>query len=135
MSGIEQTLYDKLAADADVSALVEERIFPLCAPEDIKQAFIIYQRISGVRVKDIGGPAYVAQPRMQVDCYALSYEEAREIAESVRLSLDGWRSLTADVVVIGSSLITDREFWEADSDPKFYRVSMDFMLTHTEATA
>lgn len=135
MSTIEQALYERMTAVAGITALAKARIFPASAPQDITKPFIVFTRISCVRVKHSLGPGYVAQPRFQIDCYATTPAAVQALAGQVRLALDGWQDLSAAVAVKGCSLISDRESWESGTDPKLYRISMDFLLTHNEATS
>ncbi len=133
MNNVEAVLYSKLTSFAGVTALVADRVYPLLAPQDITRPFITYQRISSPRIKNLQGASYTAQTRFQIDCYALSYMAARELSGQVRLALDGWSNLTTAVAIKGSSLINDSDFPVTETDPKLYRVMMEFLITHDEA--
>lgn len=136
MNTIEQAVYEKLTGASAITALVDGRIFPLLAPQKVKSPFIVYRRISSTRVKNIDtGPSFVANTRLQIDCYSADEDEMRDLREIVRLTLDGWRNLSAAVAVKGSSLLNDQSMLEDQVDPKLYRASMDFMITHDETNA
>lgn len=135
MNHVEQIFYNRLEGFDGLEALVKARIFPVEAPQDILRPFVTYQVISRARVKKLTGPAYISQSRFQVDCYSISYIGAREIASQVRLALDGWRDTTADLSIKGSSLLNDSDFDVTETDPKLYRVLLEFLITHEESAA
>ena len=135
MNHVEQIFYSRLEEFAGLSGLVKARIFSIQAPQDILKPFITYQVISRDRVKKLTGPSFVSQSRFQVDCYSTTFFQAREIASQVRLALDGWRDTNADLSIKGSSLINETDFDVTDTDPKLYRVLMEFMITHEEASS
>ncbi len=130
---VETIIFSKLTSVAGLTDLVKTRIFPLLAPQDITKPFVTFQRISSGRVKNLQGASFTAQTRFQIDCYATSYISARQIAEQLRLALDGWSDYTANPAIKGSSLITDSDFSITETDPKLYRVMMEFLITHDEA--
>jgi hypothetical protein len=133
MATIEQAIVTRLK-DADaLYALVSNRVFAVEGPQDIKKPFIVFTLVSAPRAKNSQGPSYVAMSRYQFDCYATTTTACKNIAEKLRLALDGWRDLSADVAVKGCSLQGAREFLEPDTDPKLYRTSMDFIFTHDES--
>lgn len=124
---------------AAVAALVGARIYPLTAPQPPTYPLVTFQRISGVRWRSLSGPSGMAQPRIQVDAYATTYAGAKALATAVRQTLDGYRGpvqVTSGpatyVRVGGCTLESDQDLYETDVNPKLYRVSMDFLVTHDE---
>lgn len=128
----EAAVYDLLRRDAAVSAIAAARIYPLRAPDRVARPYLTYQRISANRWRSFGGPAGMAQPRIQVDAYATDYAAAKVLAKAARLALDGYRGVAGGVRVGGITLETDQDLYEDDVDPKLYRVRMDFIVTHAE---
>lgn len=128
----EKAVYAILKAASGVAALVATRIHPLTAPQSETVPFITYQRISAERTRDTRGPTGRARTRLQVDGYAATYPEAKALANAVRQALDGWRGTAASVRVWSAALESDVDFYEDTVDPKLFRVSMDFIITHDE---
>ena len=132
----EIAVYTLLKNAAAVSTLVGARIYPLAAPQNPTYPLITYQRISGPRWTTMDGPTGMAQPRIQVDAFATTYAGAKALATAIRTTLDGHRgtvTVTGGTVRVGGiRLETDQDLYEADVNPKLYRVQMDFMVTHDE---
>lgn len=134
---IEKALRDLLKDDAAVSGVVGAKIYPLLAPQNIAAPFIVYTRVIGDRIREINGPSGMAQVTFQIDCYAgglnkrNEYPAAVDLANKVRLLLDGYEGTKSGIRIGGISLQTDQDFYEPDTN--LYRVSQDYLVTHDEA--
>lgn len=129
---IEAAIFSLLTTDSSVSSLVGTRLYPLLAPQDAATPFIVYQRVSASRWTSLEGPSGMAQPRIQIDAYTSTYAAAKTLATAIREKLSGYRGTVAGTRIGGITLITDQDLIENEKDPKLYRVSMDFMVTHDE---
>ena len=49
MSGIEEAIYGALTAHAGLSALVDDRVYPMVLPQDATRPAVTYMRVSGAR--------------------------------------------------------------------------------------
>lgn len=126
---LEEALYVRLTGDAAVTAIVGTAVYPQAAPQNLEPPFITYARVSAERLRSFDGPSGLARPRMQVDCWAAGYRQARQLADATRRALDGWRS-PADGVP-GAMLESDRDLHEPENG--LHRVSMDFFFWHEES--
>ena len=130
---IEKDIHYKLSNDTDVSALASSRVYPMKLPQGWTLPAITYQRVSGVREHNLSGPSGRARPRFQIDCWASDYDGAKDLADKVRLCLDGLKDdINTESDVGGITLEADRDIWEENIDA--YRISMDFIIPHFEAT-
>ena len=129
MSLIEQGLLTHLQADAGITAIVDGRIDAVVSPQNETLPRITFQRISSNRVMSFGGPSGLTRGRFQIDCWAATYDDSKNLAEAVRLAMDGFSGLMGDVPV-RVILLTDNDLFEAN--PKTYRVSMDFAIWYEE---
>ena len=130
---IEKDIHYALSDDADVSTLVSSRVYPMKLPQGWTLPAITYQRISGERAHCLGGPSGRARPRFQIDCWAEDYDGAKDLADKVRLCLDGFKgNINTESDVGGIILEGDRDIWEEEIN--IYRVTMDFIIPHFEAT-
>lgn len=129
---IEKAIFAILNGAPALSALVADRIYPLRAPQNAEAPFITYRRISGPRLRSIGGASGQANPRFQIDVFAASYASSKDAGTEVRLALDNFRGTAAGVVIRSCSLDSDRDLIDPDAEPTLYRVSQDFTLWHDE---
>lgn len=133
---IEEALFFHLTVDPDVSALVGTRVYPLVAPQDADLPLLVYQRISTPRVRSHSGPSGLAYPRFQITARATSVSQLRDLANKVRIALDGFKGVMGG----GSGVNVGASFQENERDvygetTKEYSVQMDFTIWHREATA
>lgn len=125
---MEPDLRAKLSSAAAISALVGSgaaaRIHPVILPQNPVLPAISYQRIDAEHVHDHGGMSGLAHARMQLDCWDDDYAGARDLAEKVRLALDGFTGVVGSTTFGAIWLLDERDLY--DDAPLFYRRSMDF---------
>ncbi|MFO8012132.1 MAG: DUF3168 domain-containing protein, partial [Phycisphaerae bacterium] len=80
----EKAVYALLSGDDGVMDFVGSRIAPLRAGRSTPLPQVTYQRISTVRRHPLGQATDLASARVQVDCWAGEYDEAKALAEAVR---------------------------------------------------
>lgn len=64
-------------------------VYPLVAPPSARLPYVVWQRISGVGEHHLEGRSALARARIQTKAYALTYEQAAQLAELLRRRLDG----------------------------------------------
>ena len=107
---IEQQIFDAL------KGLVSNRVYPLVMPQNPTLPAIVYTIISTNAQNTLcTPPSTIDQVLVQVDAYAETYLESKQLMNSARGALEQ-SSLKA-------TLQTVQEFWE--NDPKIYRASAD----------
>jgi len=131
---------DDLLIDQGVKELLDpvivDSIYAGIAPQSKRAPFIIFQRITGNKIRDLNGPSGLAQVVFQIDAYADGYLESKQFADVIRLILDGYRGTVTigddSVRIAGVSFQAERDFVEDDVDPKLYRSSVDYLFTFEE---
>lgn len=117
---IEPMIYTHLAGQAGVSALVGARIYPLIMPQDGALPALVYTIVSAVPINSLGGFSGLINPRVQIDCWAKTYGQAKALAEAVHQAMDT-RNANFDAL-----LIDMRDDYEEDT--KLYRVLQDYSI-------
>ena len=85
---IGKAIYNILANDSDVSALVSTRIFPNVAAQKTAFPFIVYQT-TGVDPNDTkDGVSTLDGNSLMVLCYSETYTEVADLAQLARIALD-----------------------------------------------
>ena len=97
MAGCEPLVRALLLADPAVSAAVGgSRIYPLIRPQGSALPAITYQRVSRIRVDPFSradplvADARVQNARLQIDCWAATYGDVKELAADVLNVLAGY---------------------------------------------
>lgn len=102
---IEQAIYSRLTADADVLALTSTRVYPLLAPQKTTRPYVVYRRIDTEHAnsKSRGRTTDTARALIEIQIVASTYSGARTLADKVRLSL---QNFTGNVTVTGGGTVT-----------------------------
>ena len=90
MKSPEAVLRSALVASATVSALVGSRIYPILAPQTAALPFIVWRRSGISREHTLAGPMGVPTVSVEMQLLATTYEQARDLADKVRVVLDGY---------------------------------------------
>lgn len=137
MATLDQNLYGFLSQAAGVGNAVSDggspetfRIFPVFAKEAPTLPCLVYRTISAVRKITLDGPAGLVRERVQIDILGQTYTQCKAISEAVRLALDGFSNTMGDMNVHYAHLDSQQDFY--DSEAAFSRISLDFIITHTE---
>jgi Protein of unknown function (DUF3168) len=134
---IENAIVALLIAADTVAA---DRIYPMTLPDNDPQLpAIVHQRVSGTRELDHSGDQGYAEARVQLSCYAQTttgvhgFDQARDLAEQVRLALNGFRGAVAGVDVGRIQVTGDRANW--DPERTFDRWTVDALCAFQEEQA
>ena len=106
---------------AALSGLASGKVYPLVAPEKVVAPYIVYSRISSTPENTLDGGSTIVLVRIQVDTYANTYSACKNLAESVRVAMEGG--------VVKSTMQTDQDLFEPDL--KVYRISQDYYVWQT----
>lgn len=128
-----RAIYSLLTNDATVSGLVGTRVYPGMAPQGCARPFIVYQRVSGEAYPDLDGMTGIVKSRVQVDCYANTYQAASALYAAAIAALDVSPGTYGGIEL--ASILRDtapQDFIETEVDPKLYRVQQDFSAIYAE---
>jgi hypothetical protein len=76
---------------------VSARAYPWArAPQrTVTRPYVLYRRVSGGRIRSLGGPSGVSHPRVQLDVFGRDYEVVRDFARDLRAALDSFSGTMA----------------------------------------
>lgn len=114
---IETDLVTQLKANTDLTNLVGTRIYPLKAPQNVVNPYVIYRVISDVSNQCLGGVTFENDARFQIDCWSTKYSEVKAIKEAVLNAIEGFKSS------YGINVMDDYE-----DETLLYRQLIDFKL-------
>lgn len=119
-----------LIADATITGLVVQRVYPNALPQNPTYPAITYNQVSGVRVRNLKGPSGTAQPRISINAWASTYLGARSLADAIRQRIDGYSGLMGSTVV--GNVILDNEIDFFEDQVLVHRVLQDYFIFNEE---
>lgn len=131
----EQVLKHRIESSAVTAQLLGFRVYPIVAPVSAALPFAVYQRSVIERNQTLSVPVGVPRVSVQLDTYAATYEEARQIADALRANLDGWSGSAYGVDVKHVALESERDgFVQLDGSelPPVYQVTQTFDVAWQE---
>ena len=123
--GLTTDFYTRLTTYAGLTALISTRVYGGDnAPDKATKPYCVYSQVSAGRKYTHGGYAGIQRPRMQVNCYAETYEVAKEVAAQVTAALESWSVANVQV----GAAFQDNEVDLYEKDTGLYVVPVDFFV-------
>ncbi len=137
MSVLEEGLHAYLANFANLTAKVGTRIYPVHFPQTTIMPCVVYQRIDTPRDlthDSSGATGDLAHPRIQIEVWAETYEDGKEITDIVRSALNGHTGTLAggSVSVTIRAALVNNENVEYSPDFELYRFLSDYIIWQEE---
>lgn len=128
---MEEAIRARLLATAAVTALCGQRIDFGASGQGAAYPRVVLFTIGDAEGHNLQGPDGHSIGRIQADCYATTYGQAKTLSRAVRAALDGYSGNGLQGVFLAGSRDT-REGGTNEADRPF-RVSLDF-ITHYNPT-
>lgn len=131
----EAVLRSALVGNSAVAALVGSRIYPIIAPATAVLPFITWRRSGIQREQTLSGPMGTPTVTVELNLYATTYEEVRDIADNVRRCLDGYAGAANGTTVHNAALSSESDGFEtlAGADmPIVYQVAQTYEVLWQE---
>lgn len=104
MKSPEAVLRSALVGNATVAALIGTKVYPVLAPASAPLPLVTWRRAGISRSQTLSAPMGVPQVSVEYQIYAGTYEAARDIADAMRVVLDGYRGVVDNTTVRQTSL-------------------------------
>lgn len=140
-----QVLYAILKADEVVRTLLLDpngttlRIFPGLPRQKPKMPTVTYEVISNGHSYATSDPIALVRPRVQVDCWAGTYDAAQVLGDAVKTRLSGFRGLAVCQQADGEQhgvqvggVFLDLERDQYDDDVQQHRRIQDWLIWYEE---
>jgi len=105
----ENAVYHILASRPAVARLVGFQIYPTAVPKGAEFPFIVYRRANISRQHSLGGPILMPEVNLQIACWAMTHDEARSLADEVRIALNGNITTAAGVTLNDVRLVSETD--------------------------
>lgn len=116
---IEIDLRAAMIAAPAVTALVGQRIAAGVLPEGELRPYVTYAMVTGERIPSMTDSGLMRHARMQVNCWSVSYGEAKQIALAVQTAIEA--SALFECV-----FLTDQDLY--DPETNLFYVVLDYSV-------
>lgn len=135
----EKHVFQRLVTTPSLARLVGFQVFPIAVPKNATLPFVVYKRNNIIRESTLSGPAFVPMLNLQISSWALTYEAARELANEIRVSLDGYTGTLCGVRIDDIRLVSETDDYLDPTAvgtqlPPAYEVRQLFQVRYAEAT-
>jgi len=135
----EKHVFQRLVTTPAVARLVGFQVYPIAVPKTAVLPFCVYKRNNITREAALAGPLYQPVVNLQIASWALYYDTARELADEVRLALDGRTGTLAGVTISDIRLVSETDDYLDPAAvgaqlPPAYEVRQLFQIRWSEAT-
>jgi hypothetical protein len=135
----EKHVFQRLVTTPAVARLVGFQVFPIAVPKTAVLPFCVYKRNNIVREASLLGPMYQPVVNLQIASWALYYDTARELADEVRIALDGRTGTLAGSTISDIRLVSETDDYLDPTAvgaqlPPAYEVRQLFQIRWSEAT-
>ena len=131
----EAVLRTALVGNAAVTALVGTRIYPVLAPASALLPYVTWRRSGIEREQTLGSPMGMPRVSVEYSIYGTTYEEARQLADAMRVVLDGYGGTSDNTEVKQASLEDESDDFAqlAGADlPPVYQVTQRYDVWWSE---
>jgi len=131
---VKSSLITHLTGVAGLSALVGSRVGFSRVSHGDALPYIVANQVSGDHKHHMTAATGIVVGRFQFDCYGASLLEATNVAEQLRLALDGKRGTVGDVFFSSCHLADERDGFENPSGGEqdgISSVQQDYMIGWT----
>lgn len=123
----ETDLKSHLQSGSAVSAIVDDRIYPVVVKEGSQMPAAVYSFPFGQTENSLDGfTSGVVRYRVQIDCWALTYRQVVLLALAIR------DRMNVSAASFKSLIISYPSFDDYEPETKRYRRTMEFSCSHTE---
>jgi hypothetical protein len=104
MKAPERVLLTALTSSTAVFSLIGARVKPLVVPTETPLPYVTWRRIGIQRTQTLGSPLGTPKLTLEYSIYGATYDQAREVADAMRVVLDGYGGTVDNTTVKQTSL-------------------------------
>jgi hypothetical protein len=105
----EKHVFQRLVTTPGVARLIGFQVYPIAVPSGAALPFCVYKRANISRESALSGPLYLPVVSLQLASWGLYYDSARELADEVRLALDGHTGTLSGVTIQDMRLVSETD--------------------------
>jgi hypothetical protein len=105
----ERHVYQRLVTTPGVARLIGFQVFAIAVPKTAVLPFCLYKRANISRESTLSGPMFLPVVTLQIASWGTTYDSAREVADEVRLALDGHTGTMSGVTINDMRLVSETD--------------------------
>lgn len=105
----EKHVWLRLVTEPRVARLAGFQVYAIAVPKNAVMPFCLYKRANITRESHLVGPMYQPVVNLQIASWAMNYDQVRELADEVRLALDGRTGTLAGVTISDMRLVSETD--------------------------
>jgi hypothetical protein len=131
----EAALKRQMDATPALALLIGTRTYPTLAPSSASLPFVTWRRVGVARVQTLQSPSGLSKVTVEYSIFGATYESCREVADALRLTLDGYGGTVLNCNVSQVSLENENDDFVtlAGADlPPAYQITQQYDVTWQE---
>jgi len=126
---MEQAIVDILENDANVSAVVDDRIFPIFIPQEKKLPAITYERIDTDPMDTKSGASTLDVPLLDIDLWGKDFKVLKDLAKDVRNALERFSGTRQGIII--QSIQFDNEIQAFSDEKELHHLTQTYRVRQT----
>lgn len=126
---MEQAIVDILENDSNVSAVIDNRIFPLFIPQEKKVPAITYERIDTDANDTKSGASTLDGILIDIDLWGKDFKVLKDLAKDVRNALDRFSGTKQGIII--QSIQFDNEIQAFSDDKLLHHLTQTYRVRQT----
>lgn len=130
MASIEEAIVSQILNDVTITAIIGTRFHWFKLEQGAAYPAIVGLIVDKVPAQAMGTQSTAFAARVQLDCYAKDPTTAKNLASTLRKSLDALDATVAGTRIYGTLFLSEFDVFESDTE--LYRISSDFKFLYTQ---
>jgi hypothetical protein len=119
------------ALRAYLAAETIDNVFCVVFPDDVELPAVRLQQIGGAPIVHLDGDSGEARARIQVSCFASTYQEAKNTAEMAKAALSAYRGAFGDLSDAQTLITNETDLYEPSTRLHHIALDVDVIATTT----
>jgi hypothetical protein len=127
---IEQALLTELLTVTALTALIDDKLYYVKAPQDVEEPYVVFFKVSSPREHSLTGASGLATARFQFSIFSTTYQEAKQIAGYIQTALQGQNKTIGGAGGVYANILYDNE--QDLTEDEVYHIAQEFLILHNE---
>lgn len=134
----ERHVWLRLVTTPEVAKIAGFQVYAVAVPKAAAMPFCVYRRANITRESTLAGPIFMPVVNLQIATWAAQYDDARALADHVRLALDGRNGTLAGCTIHDMRLVSETDDYLDPSSvgaqlPPAYEVRQLYQIRWSES--